>query len=64
MMTKRDFDDYQDTRLDRQDVSDGYNRYVTEYKKDQEYQFYRDHRSDPWFIERYDPSEMYKWKLI
>ena len=63
-MTKKDFENFQDSRLDRQEVHEGYNNYVVEYKKEQEYDFYREHRNDPWFNEKYDLTEMYKWKSI
>jgi len=64
LMTKKDFENYQDSRFDRQEVQDGYNDYVAKYKREQEYDFYREHRTDPWFVERYDPSEVFKWKQI
>jgi hypothetical protein len=44
-------------------MNEAYNDYVAKYKRDQEYEFYREHRLDPWFIEKYDPSEVFKWKL-
>ena len=31
-------------------------------KKEQEYDFYKDHKTEPWFIERYDPSQIFLWK--
>lgn len=63
-MTKKDFENMQDSRLDRQEVHDSYNKYVQDYKKEQELDFYHDHKSDPWFIEKYDPSEIFKWKQV
>ena len=26
--------------------------------------FYREQRSKPWFVEKYDPGEIYKWKQV
>ena len=63
-MNRKEFENYQDSRLDRSEVQEAYNNYVTQYKKEQEYEFYREHRTDPWFIEKYDPSEQYKWKVM
>lgn len=63
-MTKKEFENFQDSRADRHDIHEAYMDYVNQYKKAQEQDFYHDHRTDPWFIERYDPSEIYKWKLV
>lgn len=45
-------------------MAEAYNDYVAEYKKDQEYKFYKEHKSEPWFVERYEPSQIYHWKLV
>jgi len=63
MQTKKEFENYQDSRINRDEVNEAYNDYVAKYKREQEYEFYREHKTDPWFVEKYDPSEVYKWKL-
>ena len=62
LYTRKDFDQYQTSRFDKQELTDSYNDYVQLYKKDQENDFYQDHKSEPWFIERYNPSQIYHWK--
>ena len=44
-------------------MQEAYNDYVTKHKREQEYEFYKEHKSDPWFIEKYDPALVYKFKL-
>ena len=44
-------------------MQDAYSDYVTKHKREQEYEFYKEHKSDPWFAEKYDPSLVYKFKL-
>ena len=56
LYTRKDFDQYQTSRFDKQELTDSYNEYVRLYKKEQEYEFYQDHKSEPWFVERYNPS--------
>lgn len=63
MVTKKDFELMQDSRIHPAEVADGYNDYVSKYKREQDYEFYQNHKNDPWFIERYDPSEIYNQKL-
>jgi formylmethanofuran dehydrogenase subunit E len=55
---------YQSSRFDRNELAEAYNDYVAEYKKDQEYEFYKEHKSEPWFVEKYDPSQIYIWKMV
>jgi len=43
-------------------MDEAYNEYVANYKKEQETEFYKEHKSDYWFIERYHPVENYKIK--
>ena len=63
-MTLREFENYQDGRFQRYELRDAYNDYVTAYGREFQYQFYRKHRNDPWFIERYDPAEIYRQKDV
>ena len=63
MYTRKDFEYYQQQKFDRQQLYDAYNEYSVEYKHFQEQAFYKHHRNDPWFIEKYDPVEIYKQKL-
>lgn len=60
MVTRKEFEHYQNMRLNRHELNEAYNEYVIKYKKEQEYEFYREHRSEPWFVERYHPNDIYK----
>ena len=60
--TRKDFELYQSARFDKNELNEAYNDYKTEYNKEQEYEFYKEHKSEPWFIERYDPSQIFHWK--
>lgn len=62
MVTRKEFESYQSMRMNKNDLQAAYNDYVNKYKKEQEYQFYHDHKNDPWFIERYHPTENHKIK--
>ena len=62
MYTRKDVENYQNQRLGRQEVNEAYNDYVQKYRKEQEYDFYREHKADPWFVERYHPVENFKIK--
>lgn len=63
LYTRKDFELYQSSRFDRNELADAYNDYVAEYKKDQEYEFYKEHKHEAWFVERYDPSQIFHWKI-
>lgn len=63
-MTLREFENYQDGRFQRYEIREAYNDYLALYAKEATYNFYRTHRNYPWFIERYDPCEIYKQKLV
>lgn len=62
MYNRKDFELYQESKFDQQSIYEAYNDYMNEYKRYQEQTFYKNHRNDPWFIEKYDPCEMYKQK--
>ena len=64
MVTKKKFEMMQDSRMHPAELADGYNEYISEYKREQDYEFYKTHKSDPWFTERYDPSEIFNQKLV
>ena len=64
LFTKKDFENYQNYNLqfDKTELNEAYDDYLSLYKKDQEREFYHEHKTDPWFVERYDPVEIFKWK--
>ena len=63
-MTLREFENYQDGRFSRYEIREAYNDYLALYAKEFQYNFYRKHRNEPWFVERYDPCEIYKQKVV
>ena len=63
MYSYKDFENFQPERLERNHLKEAYSEYVAQYKKDHEHQFYRDHKHDHWFLEKYDPSQIYFWKM-
>lgn len=60
-MNRKDFDEYQGCRIEKEEFNRAYSEYVHKFKKNQNFEFYRDHKHHPWFIEKYDPSEIFKW---
>ena len=62
LYTKKDFDNYQTGQFDRHELNEAYDDYVQQYRKEQEYEFYADHKYDHWFTEKYDPSEIHIWR--
>lgn len=63
-MTLREFENYQDGKFARGELRDAFNDYLALHNKESQYDFYRRHRNEPWFVERYDPSAIYKVKEV
>jgi hypothetical protein len=63
-MTYREFENYQDGKFSRHDLREAFNDYLALYNKEFQYDFYRRHRNEPWFAERYDPSAQFKLKEV
>jgi hypothetical protein len=63
MYTKKEFEQYQhSSSIDKIELNEVYDEYIALYKKEQEREFYNQHKHEHWFIEKYNPEDVFKFK--
>ena len=62
-MTYKDFCQQQRAGLSRDDLADLYDRYKSDYEIYHAESFFKEHREDCWFRERYDPDIALQWEI-